>query len=252
MNSEGGYLNSLKCCLEKEFIMKNKNMKQKFNFYSPTLVACLLLLVVVQTNAQGPLPEVEIRTPVEGQIYEPGEDIKLSIKTSGFTFVDFKNNRELYVANPDAGHADVWVVPAGNFIDSLNHDEAKKVLSDFNFIKFPAMETGEYKFVVELVRNDHSSFDPPIREVVSFRVGAPSGVAQLRDADSSYTYTFLGFVILLAGFLGLGFYKRFSQKRKIETASEGLPLSNPGGQKTAGGGKAQSAKENRGTQFKIK
>ena len=172
-------------------------MKQKISFSTSILVACLLLLVAVQANAQERLPELEIILPVENQVYDPGEVINVAINAEGFTFVNFKGHRELFPGNTDAGHADAWIVPA-DFKGELNHSDAKKILNDFKPTNLPVpQEHGKYKVVVELVRNTHESFDPPIRKEAIFRVGAPSATAQLVDSSGTSRLLYIYAVPLL-------------------------------------------------------
>lgn len=116
--------------------------------------------------AQNSLPSITIHSPVDGQKYND-EVVEFDVNVSEFTFVDFKNNTVLYPANPDAGHAHIWIesrfTGAG---DSL----AYKLLSA-DFHEVGELGPGSYRITVELVRNNEEQFEPRIFSTVTFSVG---------------------------------------------------------------------------------
>ena len=207
---------------------------RKISIFTSTLftVYCLLLTA---SFAQQNLPSVEIISPVSDAVYPDGSELTLTYRTEGFTFVDYKNNREPFPGNPNAGHAHFWVVPA-DFEGEPAHDDAKKLLQDFRPEKFSVNEPGEYKVIIELTQNNHAPYDPPVRAETIFKVGDISVASEtfeaLQRSIPLYKFSAVGLLGLLVLYAGFKTYKKFVYKKKIETANEGLPKSDPGGQKT--------------------
>ncbi|MDX1607672.1 MAG: hypothetical protein R3251_00470 [Candidatus Spechtbacterales bacterium] len=199
-------------------------------------ISCLLSLIAFGVFAQQSQPNIEIISPADDAVFPDGSELTLSYRAENFSFVDFKNNREPFPGNPNAGHAHFWVIPA-DFEGELNHDAAEKLLDDFRPETFSVDGEGEYKVVIELTQNHHKSFDPPVRDEVNFWVGSgPSAGGEifsaLQGSGPLYKYSALVLLGLLIAYAGFKAYKKFRYKKKVETANEGLPLSDPGGQKT--------------------
>lgn len=119
----------------------------------------------VAAAQEAPAPSVSIIAPADGQMFEKGEEITLQFRVESFLFVDFKNNTEPFPGTDNAGHAHLWLDDV-----SLNHDEAKKLLSD-DFVPLGVLPKGGHTVTIELARNHHQPYDPPVRTSVTFRVG---------------------------------------------------------------------------------
>ena len=116
--------------------------------------------------AQSDLPSITIHSPVDGQEYN-NEVVEFDVEVTNFTFVDFKNNTVLYPADPDAGHAHVWIESR---LTGKGDSLAYKLLSA-DFHEVGDLGPGNYRLTVELVRNNEEQFNPRISNTVTFSVG---------------------------------------------------------------------------------
>lgn len=134
-----------------------------------TLFVSLLLSVATFVSAQEmPASSVRIIAPINSVQLPEGGDVTVRFGVRNFVFVDFKNNREPFPGNPNAGHAHLWVDDM-----SFNHDAAQKILST-DPISLGALKNGEHTIAIELTQNDHTPFHPPVRASVTFDVGKKS------------------------------------------------------------------------------
>ncbi|MEX2144837.1 MAG: hypothetical protein WD712_00440 [Candidatus Spechtbacterales bacterium] len=118
-------------------------------------------------------PAVVIISPTEGQQFAEEEEITVSIQVEDFVFVNFKDYREPFPGNDNAGHAHLWVVPVETETSALNHDDARQ-LAGTTPVKITAPQKGgEYKMVVELTQNHHAPYDPPAVAQADFSVKKP-------------------------------------------------------------------------------
>lgn len=199
------------------------------------VVYCLLFITGTPVQAQQSLPALEIISPTDGVAYEDGQELKLFFRTENFTFVDFKNNREPFPGNSNAGHAHLWVVPAG-FEGDLNHDAAKKILQDFRPEKFAVDGPGKYKVIVELTQNHHLAYDPPVRQEAIFTIGQPALSSEVGEAvfsgDSAYSVAAMGLIALIILLLILKAVLYYKKRRNKNKTGDALPLSEAGGNNT--------------------
>lgn len=129
-----------------------------------------LIIAVFFTSvalAQNALPSIIIHSPIDGQKYN-NEVVKFDIGVKDFTFVDFKNNTVLYPADPDAGHAHVWIESR---LTGEGDNLSYKLLSA-DFHEVGELDPGNYRLTVELVRNNEEQFSPRIFSTVTFSVGS--------------------------------------------------------------------------------
>lgn len=147
--------------------MKNKSIKTLL------LVPCCLLLLtcllsLTPTFAQTLQPSVTILSPIKGQEFNGGT-VDLTLSVQNFVFVDFKNNTVPFPGNPNAGHAHMWIDPAPKGMESVVYEVKSPDIQNLD-----ALDRGSYTVTVELVQNNHESFNPRVFETVSFKVNEPT------------------------------------------------------------------------------
>ncbi|MEX2144836.1 MAG: hypothetical protein WD712_00435 [Candidatus Spechtbacterales bacterium] len=156
--------------------------KKSFAFFAFLLLTIYSLVLIFSANAQSP-PSVEIISPQIGEVFEPEEEITLSIQVEDFVFVIFKSFSVPFPGNDNAGHAHVWVVREDVSSDSLEHDSSRAILGTTPIKLFAPTETGTYKIVVELTQNHHVPYDPPARDEVLIYVGEPFNTPRGTDVE---------------------------------------------------------------------
>lgn len=122
------------------------------NFYKFLLISISFFLATEVANAQV-LPSLTILEPQEGQLYLEGEEIVARFAVSNFSFV--------------TGHGHLWVD-----VEEFAHDEAQEI-TNIDPTSLGQLPKGTHNLKLELTRNKHISFNPPVRASVNFVVGEP-------------------------------------------------------------------------------
>jgi len=151
----------------------NQKMKQKITEYTKKVAAAFVLLssfyllanVVNAQSTTPPQPSIQISLPANGETYG-GNTVELQFSVKNFTFVSYKNFTVLFPGNPNAGHAHMWIDPPPIGADANTVYEIESP----DYHELPALEPGNYDLTIELVKNDHTSFQPKVYETVSFHV----------------------------------------------------------------------------------
>lgn len=143
------------------------------------LPAVSVLLVVLgaftKTSSAAPVPLLKIEEPVDGQVVESFVvNLKFSLKN--FTL---KNFNQFPKNNPNQGHLHIWLDK-----DTPTKDNAIMYYKVSPYT-FADVEAGKHTLKVELVNNDHTSFDPQIIQTIKFETKAPAGseAEPLKPAD---------------------------------------------------------------------
>ena len=131
------------------------------------VISYLFVFSYVIALAQSDLPSITIHSAIDGQKYN-NEVVEFDIGVKDFTFVDFKNNTVLYPADPDAGHAHVWIESR---LTGEGDNLSYKLLSA-DFHEVGELDPGNYRLTIELVRNNEEQFEPRIFSTVTFSVGS--------------------------------------------------------------------------------
>lgn len=173
-----------------------------------------------------PVPLLKIDQPVDGQIIDSYVlDFKFSLKN--FSLKDYKN---LPKNKPNEGHMHLWLDA-----ENRTQDNARMNFKNDAYT-FADVSAGKHSLVVELVNNDHSSFDPQIIQTIKFESKAPVGSEQApvkpgdapevaisksgeipltkslsSGSNSSTVYVVLGVATALLGFLGIFILKKGSK-----------------------------------------
>lgn len=95
-------------------------------------------------------PTVKLVEPLDGATV-PAGDLKVDVETTGLTFVMPSNTN---VAGEGHVH---YTLDDRPFLMSVTTDAV-----------FEAVEPGEHKLVAELVQNNTQSFDPPVKQEITF------------------------------------------------------------------------------------
>ena len=188
------------------------------------LVSLILPLSFSRQSQAAPVPMLKIDGPIDGQVIESFVvDLKFSLKN--FTLKDYK---QLPKNNPNQGHMHIWLNQ-----DSPTKDNAIMYFKSSPYT-FADVSSGKHTLVVELVNNDHTSFDPQIIQTIKFETKAPAGSqsAPLNSQDAPkvavstsgevpttptpaasvnggfISYLIAGVVTLILGLLGVVLLKR--------------------------------------------
>ena len=97
-------------------------------------------------------PTVELLAPVEGGTLTTG-DVTISVKTTGLKFTMPSNTN-----TPGEGHVH-FTLDGQPFKMSVKPDYV-----------YAGVAPGQHKLKAELVQNDTKSFDPPVKQEISFTV----------------------------------------------------------------------------------
>jgi hypothetical protein len=117
---------------------------------------------------QTPSPKITISSPADGEVYRASGNLNLEFLVENFTFVDFKSNTEPFPGNRNAGHARLWIDPP--VVPKL--ENSRKILSTSE-ISLDDLSVGRHKIIMELVQNNFESYNPAVREEVSFYIVTP-------------------------------------------------------------------------------
>ncbi len=141
------------------------------------LLSLALPLLSLKLAYAAPVPLLKIDGPTDGQVIESFVvDLNFSLKN--FTLKDFN---QLPKNNPNQGHMHIW-------LDQDNPTKDNAIMyykaSPYTFADVAA---GKHTFIVELVNNDHTSFDPQIIQTIKFETKAPAGSesAPVKPSDSA-------------------------------------------------------------------
>lgn len=130
------------------------------------LFPIISLSVSAQTPTKKPIspkvdddfPRLTIVSPEQGsQIL--GSKVTVTFVVNNFIFVDFaKRNKK----TAGEGHMHVWLDE-----ENPTPENAQKIIKATNF-NLEDVPVGNHQLMLELVNNDHSSFNPPVIKIVSF------------------------------------------------------------------------------------
>ncbi|OGY61104.1 MAG: hypothetical protein A3I33_00910 [Candidatus Colwellbacteria bacterium RIFCSPLOWO2_02_FULL_45_11] len=130
-----------------------------------TMIGTLVAGAVAFAQTETPNPTVTITSPIDGEKYG-GKPIEFLFGVTDFTFVSYKNSTVLFPGNPNAGHAHLWIDPPQ--LDGTEDTIYEVESPDFH--ELGALEPGRYTLSIELVKNDHTRFEPRVYDSVAFRV----------------------------------------------------------------------------------
>lgn len=147
-------------------VYKIKGMKRIFRaFYLWGFVFPALSIFPLNFAHAAPVPLLKIESPTDGQIIESFV-VNLNFTLKNFTLKDF---HQLPKNNPNQGHMHIW----------LDQEERTRENAIMYFkaspYTFADVAAGKHTLVVELVSNDHKSFDPQIIQTIKFETKAPAG-----------------------------------------------------------------------------
>lgn len=107
------------------------------------------------------LPLISFISPTPGQIIS-GSKVPVKIAVNNFSIVDYRTHPRLVAGQ---GHIHLWLDQTG-----LSKTSAVKAVSDT--YTFENVKPGSHTLIAELVRNDHSSLNPPMTTTISFQTKA--------------------------------------------------------------------------------
>jgi hypothetical protein len=140
------------------------------------LVGVITLSLPPEFVQAAPVPLLKIDGPMDGQVIDSFV-VDLNFALKNFTLKDFK---QLLKNNPNQGHLHIWLDQ-----DSPTKDNAIMYYksSPYTFADVPS---GKHTLIVELVNNDHTSFDPQIVQTIKFETKAPAGseAAPVKPSDT--------------------------------------------------------------------
>ncbi len=128
------------------------------------------------------LPLVSFLSPTPGQIIS-GSKVPVKIAVTNLSLVDYRTHPRLVSGQ---GHIHLWLDQT-----DLSRISAVKAVSDT--YTFENVKPGNHTLVAELVRNDHSSFTPPLTTTISFQTTTSSSPISF----SLLTISLLSFLILV-------------------------------------------------------
>lgn len=192
-------------------------------FYNGLLLGCVAALIIsVKSVLAAPVPLLKIDQPLDGQVIESYVvDLKFSLKN--FILKDYKS---LSKNKPNEGHMRLWLD-----VDSPSQDNARMNFKNDTYT-FADVAAGKHTLKVELVNNDHTSFDPQIIQTIKFETKAPPGseaaplkpedapkvavskngetpiVGSVSGGNNPIIYLGLGVIFAFLGFLGIFILKR--------------------------------------------
>lgn len=174
-------------------------------------------------------PTLIIESPKNGEVINKDEAL-IRLKVENFTISDFRRNPKAVAGQ---GHLHFW-------IDQSNptSQNAIKHISKEPYL-LTRLEPKEHTLVVELVANDHSSLNPPVRQTVKFTTtGTPRKEEVIIEpltptstptpqpttqAGNNLPAVIIGLIVIIVGTLGLGLIFALQiQKRK-----KGQPTKKP-------------------------
>lgn len=188
------------------------------------LFGLLSLALPLKLAQAAPVPLLKIDGPTDGQVIESFV-VDLNFTLKNFTLKDFN---QLPKNNPNQGHLHLWLDQ-----DSPSKDNAIMYYKTSPYT-FADVAAGKHTLIVELVGNDHTSFDPQIIQTIKFETKAPAGSesAPVKPSDSAKVstsksgevpatpvsfsqggggpvfYLVTGVVALIVGLLGVLFLRR--------------------------------------------
>ena len=128
------------------------------------------------------LPLLSFISPTPGQIIS-GSKVPVKVAVTNLSLVDYRTHPRLVSGQ---GHIHFWLDQT-----DLSKISAVKAVSDT--YTFDNVKPGNHTLVAELVRNDHSSFTPPLTTTVSFQTSISSSPVSF----SLLTIALLSFLILV-------------------------------------------------------
>ncbi|KKR33583.1 MAG: hypothetical protein UU37_C0003G0009 [Candidatus Gottesmanbacteria bacterium GW2011_GWA2_41_12] len=131
------------------------------------IIVITVIIFPPKVSAENIYPALEVISPQETSTVL-GTKVTLSVVVGNFLFSDFNKKPNNNPDTPFEGHMHLWIdedSPSGeNASEIITHED--KILENF--------PPGTHKVQLELVKNDHSSFDPPIIKIVSFQTIVPA------------------------------------------------------------------------------
>jgi hypothetical protein len=162
------------------------------------IVTGLLLASVGVSSAQA--PQLTVTAPANGSAVD-GTDVTVTFNVTGIAIVPSTVPLERAGLQPDANRPGEGHV---HFMLDLGPLVVWTSAAPYTFTNVPP---GEHQLMVEVVNNDHSSFNPPVIQQIRFRSSAsqmlPKTGAANRDVTSVYSglLALSGLAILGAGLL---------------------------------------------------
>ena len=180
--------------------MKNESVRAyKLRSLQAATIMALLLLPLSSFAA----PQLRVISPTEEAVLVEKESVVVQFEAKGYLFVDHAGNAELYPADPEAGHAHLWIdPPAGSRV----HAAARKLLGA-GPVDLGVLDPGAHEVIIELAANDHSSLIPPLLQHRRFFVG----YRPVAIGEDSTSQGLIGGLVLFAVVAGLLLY-RFRHK----------------------------------------
>lgn len=192
-------------------------------FFLLVFISTSLIVFPLNFVLAAPVPLLKIESPTDGQVVE-SFIVNLNFSLKNFTLKDF---HLLPKNNPNQGHLHIWLDQ-----EERNRDNAIMYYKAPPYT-FADVSAGKHTLVVELVGNDHTSFDPQIIQTIKFETKAPAGseAAPVKPTDAPKVavsttgevpvtapspdpnrgflpYLASGFVTLILGFVGVFLLKR--------------------------------------------
>ena len=174
------------------------------------LFAYLLICLFIPSPlfAKTPPPSLTIASPKEGETIL-GDSFTLSFVAGNLTYIDFAENKK---SAANEGHLHLWLdtpePSIKNTQEITTHDDIILKLSS----------PGNHSLILEVVKNDHSSYSPPIQKTVHFAslLPAPLPTPTPTPFINSFTpyitkefiFTTFGTVLFIIGFIVYFFFGR--------------------------------------------
>src|SRR3972149_8196236 len=149
--------------------------------------ASLIFAFAVVTRAFAATPTVSIISPSSNQILSGGS-VTVVISVPNINLVDYR----LYPRpNTLQGHLHLW-------LDQTDLSKATAIKSASPNYTFENVRVGPHTLAAELVKNDHSSYSPPIRSTVSFQTVPTQDKIPSRPNSSLLALGLFTIVIIIA------------------------------------------------------
>ena len=130
-------------------------------YWLPTLASLIYAFSLV-SRVFAATPTISIVSPSPNQTIA-GNTVNIVVSVPNINLVDFRTYPKI---NPAQGHLHLW-------LDQTDYSKASAIKSPSPSYAFENVKPGRHTLVAELVKNDHSSYSPPIQTQVTFTTTLP-------------------------------------------------------------------------------
>ena len=174
------------------------------------LLLIVLFLFPSTLYAKTPPPSLTIASPKEGETIL-GNTVTISFVAGNLTYINFVENKKIM---PNQGHLHLW------FDKSTPSRETAQEITTHDDVTLKISAPGNHTLVLEVVKNDHTSYSPQVKKTVNFvsllpaPLPSPTPTTFISTLAPYFTkesiFTALGITFFIIGFI---VYLLFGRKK---------------------------------------